>query len=87
MAVAIGFRSVTDFFVQRQRIDGALAAGASMSSTDWRSALLATEVVFASDVVGSGVEWETTTDISDADALRLLRSVQRKVAGGARHTR
>lgn len=87
MAVAIGFRSATDFFVQAKRIDRALAAGASMSSADWRSALLATEVVFASDVVGSGVEWETTTGISDADAIRLLRSIQRKVSRGARHTR
>ncbi|QKS21463.1 hypothetical protein HUN58_17345 [Curtobacterium sp. Csp1] len=40
---------------------------------------VATELVFVSDVVGSGTDWETTTGIRDADALRLLRSLQRKI--------
>lgn len=79
MAMAIGFESKAEFFVQSRRIDRSLAQGAPMSFADWRRALLATEVVFASDVVGSGLDWETTTGIRDADALRLLRSLQRKI--------
>ncbi|GAA3334482.1 hypothetical protein HP467_00430 [Curtobacterium albidum] len=46
--------------------------------------LLATELVFVSDVVGSGTDWETTTGIRDADALRLLRSLQRKIVSAPR---
>lgn len=79
MAIAIGFASTADFFVQSQRMLESLAHGTPMPFADWRRALLATEVVFASDVVGSGIEWETTTGIRDVDALRLLRSVQRKI--------
>ncbi|MDM7888577.1 hypothetical protein QUG98_08930 [Curtobacterium sp. RHCJP20] len=51
-----------------------------MPIDDWRRTLLATEVVFASDIVGSGIEWETATGVRDATALQLLRSLQRKLA-------
>jgi hypothetical protein len=75
MARAMGFEDRADFSVQNRRIVASLAAGEALS----RRALLATEVVFASDVVGSGLDWETTTGICDADTLRLLRSLQRKM--------
>jgi hypothetical protein len=32
-----------------------------------------------SDVLGSGVEWSTTTGLSDALTIRRLRGIQRKV--------
>jgi hypothetical protein len=79
MARAMGFEDRADFSVQNRRIVASLAAGEALSRADWRRALLATEVVFASDVVGSGLDWETTTGICDADTLRLLRSLQRKM--------
>lgn len=79
LARAFGFAGVDDFFVQGQRIAECLDQGAPMPFTDWRRTLLATEVVFVSDVVGSGVDWETTTGIGDLDALRRLRSLQRKL--------
>jgi hypothetical protein len=50
-----------------------------LSRDDWRRVLLATEVVFASDVFGSGLDWSTTTGFSDADSISLLRSIQRKM--------
>ena len=43
--------------------------------------LILTEVVFVSDLVGSGVEWETTTGLSDEVTIRLLRGIQRKLVG------
>ena len=50
-----------------------------LSPEEWRKVLLAVEVVFASDVVGSGVDWPTTTGISDADSIAALRGLQRKL--------
>lgn len=51
-----------------------------LSRADWTRALLATEVVFASDVVGSGVDWSTTTDFSDIETIQALRLIQRNLA-------
>lgn len=50
-----------------------------MSRTDWTRALLASEIVFASDVVGAGVEWPTVTGWSDVETIELLRELQRKL--------
>jgi hypothetical protein len=80
LAEAIGFTSTDDFFEQSRRVEACLDRGVSMPIDDWRRTLLTTEVVFASDIVGSGIEWETTTGVQDATALQLLRSLQRKLA-------
>ena len=45
-----------------------------------------TELVFASDLVGSGVDWATTTGFNDDETIRLLRSIQRKLVSIARRT-
>lgn len=84
MAIAIGFRSAADLLAQSDRLAGAVASGEAMSSLDWRRALLATEIAFASDVVGSGSDWSATTGLSDAVSLITLRSVQRKIIGDVR---
>ena len=44
------------------------------------SELLATEIVFVSDLAGSGVEWQTTTGRDDETTIRTLRVIQRKLA-------
>ena len=41
--------------------------------------LLMTEVVFASDVVGSGMEWTITTGLTDQETIATLRGLQRKL--------
>ena len=46
---------------------------------DWAWALLATELAFASEVVGSGYEWSTTTGWSDDTTVKVLRSTQLKL--------
>jgi hypothetical protein len=33
-----------------------------------------------SDLVGSGVEWQTTTGLTDEATLPILRAIQRKLA-------
>jgi hypothetical protein len=81
MAIAIGFRGVTDLLEEGHRIADDLRAGRNLTKADWRRALLATEVVFASGVLGSGIDWSTTTGMDDGETVRVLRSVQRKLGG------
>ncbi|XAS68206.1 hypothetical protein V3C33_02425 [Micrococcaceae bacterium Sec5.7] len=80
MAIALGFRGVADLLEEGQRMADDLKAGRALTRCDWRRALLATEVAFASDVVGSGIDWSTTTGMDDDRTLRVLRSAQRKLA-------
>jgi hypothetical protein len=53
-----------------------------MTQRDWVRVVLATEIVFISDVIGSGHDWRHTTGLQDDETLRLLRSIQRKVPFG-----
>jgi hypothetical protein len=78
-AVAMGFKDVADLFASGDRISDAIAAGVPISRTDWTRALLATEVVFISSVIGSGSDWQTTTGFDDEVTLGMLRSLQRRV--------
>ncbi|GAA1845700.1 hypothetical protein GCM10009750_34990 [Agromyces salentinus] len=81
-AVAMGFRDVEDLFIQGNRIGEAIVAGEPLSRTDWTKALLSTEVVFMSNVIGSGWDWETTTGLSDESTLQMIRALQRKIVTG-----
>ncbi len=79
-AVAMGFSDLGGLLQDSKRIRARLASGESLEPIDWARALLATEVAFASDVVGSGHEWSITTGFSDETTVRILRSIQRKLA-------
>ncbi|MEU0791752.1 hypothetical protein ABZ342_16920 [Amycolatopsis sp. NPDC005961] len=37
------------------------------------------EIVFVSDLAGTGCEWPTTTGLDDVVTLRTLRGIQRKL--------
>jgi len=81
MAVAMGFADVRDLFETNDRLVDALETRAPLTALDWVRVLLATEIVFASNTIGSGLDWSITFGSSDEESLRLLRSVQRKLAG------
>jgi hypothetical protein len=81
MAIAMGFSSVQDLFDSTDRLAGAVGSGAPLAAADWLRVLLATEIVFASNTVGSGLEWSITSGLSDEESLAALRSVQTKLAG------
>jgi hypothetical protein len=88
MAVAMGFAGVEDLiFDDGKRLLNSLRDGAPLSRRDWTRALLATEIVFASNLVGSGLDWEATTGLEDVVTIGLLRSLQRKLSklAGRRH--
>ncbi|MGA5132259.1 hypothetical protein ACPCTO_20885 [Streptomyces olivoreticuli] len=78
-ALAMGFVSALDLPERCSDIRSALTAGDSIDPMDWARILLATEIAFASDVVGSGYEWSTTTGWSDEVTIKTLRAIQRKL--------
>ena len=81
MAVAMGFRDVQDLFDSTGRLAESIASGGPLTALDWLRVLLATEIVWASNTMGSGLDWSSTSGISDEESLATLRSVQRKLSG------
>lgn len=81
-ASAMGFRNVSDLFEQGKRIADGIAAGEPESRADWPRAFLATEIVFISNVVGSGWDWAITAGFADGSTLKTLRTLQRKIVAG-----
>lgn len=84
LAIAIGFEGLGDLDRGRLRLRQAIEDHQPLTRLDWARALLATEIVFASDVVGSGHDWVYTVGLSDDETLSVLRSVQRKLTGQVR---
>jgi hypothetical protein len=85
LARAIGFRSSQDLWQgQGRELRDAVRLGQSLTARDWRRTLLATEIVFASDVVGAGTDWPITTGLSDQETITALRAIQKKI-GRALH--
>lgn len=79
LAIAMGFAGLDAFRVDRGRLRTAIDNGEPLSRQDWQRVLLATEVVFASDVYGAGLDWWSVTSISDVDTISRLRGLQRKL--------
>jgi hypothetical protein len=76
----MGFADARDLLDQCRRLRAALGNDVPLTAVDWARVLLATEIVFVSDLAGSGVEWSTTTGLADEATIRTLRSIQRKLA-------
>lgn len=80
LALAMGFGSSEDLWRGKGReLREALRRGEHLTREDWRRTLLATEIVFASDVVGAGLDWSITTGLADEKSVRMLRTIQRKI--------
>lgn len=79
VAVALGFTSAKTMSREAWALWGRIERNEMLTADEWRRVLFAVEVAFASDVVGSGVDWPTTTGISDADSIAVLRRLQRKL--------
>ncbi|WP_436533946.1 hypothetical protein [Actinoplanes sp. HUAS TT8] len=84
LAVAMDFGGIAELFEHVVRLRPLVRAGQPLSPRDWRRVLVSAEIVFASDVFGSGWDWQSTTGFRDDETIRLLRSLQRKIARGAR---
>lgn len=79
LAVAMGFKSVADLLKDGRRLRAALAVSEPLSPQDWRRVMAATEIVFASEVFGSGLDWSITTGFSDEQTIKILRRLQRTI--------
>ena len=79
LAHLLGFANKQALLDEGRAIAHTLRAGEPITPVDWHRALLATEIVFASDLVGSGIDWSTTTGFSDEETIRALRGAQRKL--------
>jgi len=79
LARAMGFQGIRDLFDERKRIAVAIVEGQPLSRTDWTRALLATEIVFMSNVIGAGLDWSIATGFSDTRTLEVIRGLQRKI--------
>jgi hypothetical protein len=75
----MGFESIVDLYESARRIADSVWTGAGLSRRDWTRALVATEFVWASDVFGSGLDSIHTFGYSDAEAVAILRSLQRRM--------
>lgn len=79
IASAMGFSDAQRLSAEAWSLWEQIEAGQSLGASDWRRTLLAVEVVFASDVVGSGLDWSITSGISDEASIAILRGLQRKL--------
>ncbi len=85
LAQVIGFRDEDDLLRHEgRRLREDLGRSQPLTASDWRRVLLSTEIVFASDVVGSGSDWSITTGLSDEETIKMLRAVQRKIGRALR---
>jgi hypothetical protein len=53
--------------------------GTALTDLDWARLLFLTEVTFASALIGSGIRFTAMTRFSDAEGIRVLRGLQRKI--------
>lgn len=80
LAFGMGFADARDLLAQCRILSRALGDDDPIKPVDWARTLLAAEIVFVSDLGGSGVEWQATTGLSDEATLLILRAIQRKLA-------
>lgn len=79
LAFGMGFADARDLLDQCDVLRDAMGNDVPLKPVDWARILLAAEIVFVSDLAGSGVEWRTTTGLSDEATLKVLRTIQRKL--------
>lgn len=80
LAVAMGFTDCEDLLQRAGKaIRESIREREPLEPDDWIRALAATEIVFASDIFGSGSDWWATTGIPDEKTIQLLRRLQAKI--------
>ncbi len=85
MARALGFKDIDDLQVEGERIAHDIGAGRALTRRDWSRALLSAEVIFGSDLIGTGSEWTSIQGGTDAEWLGTLRRLRHKLPASRRH--
>ncbi len=81
VANVIGFEDVETLHRDGDRIRHLLRRRGSLTKLDWARALIAVEIVWASEYYGAAGDWEIVSGWSDERTLQTLRSIQRKLNG------
>jgi hypothetical protein len=79
LAMAMGFKACDDIWDQGERLIPLLRRGSALTPSDWTRTLLAVEIVWISAVVGAGWDASILFSHADAEAVGILRSMQRKL--------
>ena len=79
LAVAMGFTDAGALPREAWALWKQIDRSSSLTAEDWRRVLLAVEIVFVSDVVGSGLDWRFTSGFRDSETIDILRRLQRKL--------
>jgi hypothetical protein len=74
----LGLSTWEEFGELTLRLERAVSRGEPLTDLDWARVLFLTEITWASDLVGAGLDFATVTGISDNEALTLLRGLQRR---------
>ena len=77
MVRALGLPDRASFDALVDRLHTAISRTDPLSRLDWARAVFLTEVSWASNLVGSGLDFATS--VRDENAAPLMRSIQRKV--------
>jgi hypothetical protein len=75
-AIAMGFESRLDLLETGHRMLDDIRAGKPMTHLDWTRALLATELVFISNMLGAALDWTALTHLSGEVTLETIRLLQ-----------
>jgi hypothetical protein len=76
----LGLSTWEEFLTLTGRLEHAVVAGAPLTDLEWARVLFLTEVTWASNLVGSGLDFAIVTRFSDSEAIGLLRGLQRKIS-------
>jgi hypothetical protein len=79
LAIAMGFVNAADLQREVERITATIQAGGALSVRDWTRTLFSTEVIYASELLGTGSGWSTIHGGGDEHWINVLRGLQRKL--------
>ncbi|MBF6166589.1 hypothetical protein IU486_17795 [Streptomyces gardneri] len=76
---ALGFTDRDRFDEEAARLRRAVRDGAMLTEVETARVLFLSELAFGSDLFGAGVEFQLVSPMRDAEAITILRSLQRKL--------
>jgi hypothetical protein len=77
----LGLSTWNEFDELTGRLAHAVTDGQALVMSDWARVLYLTECCWASSLVGAALDFSVVTGFSDAEALGVLRGLQRKIGG------
>jgi hypothetical protein len=81
---ALGLSNWDEFDALTDRLRDAVTRGEPLTDLDWARVLFLSEITWASCLVGAALDFEIVTGFSDAEAVAVLRSLQRKIGNSRR---